>query len=139
MRLGVLDVGSNTVHLQVVDAYRGGHPTPMSSEKTALRLAENLDADGRITTAGATALIRTVQAARDSAREAGCADLLAFATSALRDASNSAALLARVRAETGVALQVLPGEDEARFTFLAVRRWYGWSSGRLLVIDIGGG
>ncbi len=41
--------------------------------------------------------------------------------------------------ETGVALEVLPGEDEARWTFLAVRRWCGWSAGRLLVLDIGGG
>jgi exopolyphosphatase/guanosine-5'-triphosphate,3'-diphosphate pyrophosphatase len=48
-------------------------------------------------------------------------------------------VLARVRAETGVDLQVLPGADEARLTFLAVRRWFGWSAGRLLVLDIGGG
>jgi exopolyphosphatase/guanosine-5'-triphosphate,3'-diphosphate pyrophosphatase len=139
VRLGVLDVGSNTVHLQVVDAYRGGHPTPMSSEKTALRLAENLDSHGRIADAGAKALIRSVLAARDAADKAGCEDLLAFATSAIRDANNSAELLARVREETGVSLQVLPGEDEARYTFLAVRRWYGWSAGRLLALDIGGG
>ncbi|MGH3565907.1 MAG: hypothetical protein ACRDRH_07710 [Pseudonocardia sp.] len=139
MRLGVLDVGSNTVHLLVVDAQRGGHPTPMSSDKDELRLAENLDAGGALTRSGAEALVRAVHRARDSAAAARCADLLAFATSALRDATNSAAVLARVRDETGVALQVLPGEDEARYTFLAVRRWYGWSAGRLLVLDIGGG
>lgn len=139
MRLGVLDVGSNTVHLLVVDAHRGGHPTPMSSEKDMLRLAEHLDDVGALTPAGADALVRAVHAARESAALAGCADLLAFATSALRDATNSAAVLGRVRDETGVALQVLPGEDEARYTFLAVRRWYGWSAGRLLVLDIGGG
>lgn len=139
MRLGVLDVGSNTVHLLVVDAHRGGHPTPMTSEKTELRLAENLDVTGALTEAGADALVATVARARDSAARARCADLLAFATSALRDATNSAAVLARVRDETGVALQVLPGVDEARYTFLAVRRWYGWSAGRLLVLDIGGG
>ena len=139
MRLGVLDVGSNTVHLLVVDAYRGGHPTPMTSAKDELRLAENLDRSGALTRAGADALVRTVQKAGDSAGAAGCDDLLAFATSALRDATNSAEVLARVRDETGVGLQVLPGEDEARYTFLAVRRWYGWSAGRLLVLDIGGG
>jgi exopolyphosphatase/guanosine-5'-triphosphate,3'-diphosphate pyrophosphatase len=44
-----------------------------------------------------------------------------------------------VREETGVELQVLSGTDEARMTFLAVRRWFGWSAGRLLVLDIGGG
>lgn len=139
MRLGVLDVGSNTVHLLVVDAHRGGHPTPMTSEKSALRLAESLDETGRLTTSGADALVRAVATARASAKAAGCRDLLAFATSALRDAPNSAAVLARVYAETGVALEVLPGEDEARYTFLAVRRWFGWSAGQLLVLDIGGG
>lgn len=139
MRLGVLDVGSNTVHLLVVDALRGGHPTPMTSEKDELRLAEHLDPNGALTEVGAEALISSVARARDAATAAGCRDLLAFATSALRDASNSAVVLARVRAETGVALEVMPGDDEARYTFLAVRRWYGWSVGRLLVLDIGGG
>jgi exopolyphosphatase/guanosine-5'-triphosphate,3'-diphosphate pyrophosphatase len=139
VRLGVLDVGSNTVHLLVVDALRGGHPTPMTSEKSELRLAEHLDRSGSLTRAGADALVRAVERARTAAEAAECADLLAFATSALRDATNSAAVLARVRSETGVALQVLPGDDEARYTFLAVRRWYGWSAGQLLVLDIGGG
>jgi len=138
MRLGVLDVGSNTVHLLVVDAHGGAHPEPMRSEKTQLRLAEHVDA-GRLTSAGADALVRAVARGKTAAAAAGCGELLAFATSALRDAENSAAVLARVAAETGVALQVLPGEDEARYTFLAVRRWYGWSAGRLLVLDIGGG
>ncbi|MEV0902396.1 Ppx/GppA phosphatase family protein [Actinoplanes sp. NPDC049802] len=138
MRLGVLDVGSNTVHLLVVDAHRGGHPDPMRSEKTQPRLAEQVEA-GRLTEAGARRLVRAVARAKATAAIAGCDELLAFATSALRDAENSAAVLARVRAETGVELQVLSGEDEARYTFLAARRWYGWSAGRLLVLDIGGG
>ncbi|MEU4215421.1 Ppx/GppA phosphatase family protein [Actinoplanes sp. NPDC026623] len=138
MRLGVLDVGSNTVHLLVVDAHRGGHPNPMHSEKTQLRLAEHVEA-GQLTAAGADGLVRAVARAKTAAINAGCEELLALATSAVRDAGNSAAVLARVRVETGVALQVLSGEDEARYTFLAVRRWYGWSAGRLLVLDIGGG
>lgn len=73
------------------------------------------------------------------AEEKGCEDLLAFATSAVRDATNSEAVLAHVRERTGAAISVLPGEDEARLTFLAVRRWFGWSAGRLAVFDIGGG
>jgi exopolyphosphatase/guanosine-5'-triphosphate,3'-diphosphate pyrophosphatase len=48
-------------------------------------------------------------------------------------------MLARVRHETGVNLHALTGADEARLTFLAVRRWFGWSAGRLLALDIGGG
>ncbi|MBF6252851.1 Ppx/GppA family phosphatase [Nocardia farcinica] len=139
MRLGVLDVGSNTVHLLVVDAHRGGHPMPMSSTKATLRLSENMDDEGRITTQGAERLISTVAEFASIAETSQCVELMPFATSALREAANSEEVLGRVRAETGVDLQVLSGVDEARLTFLAVRRWYGWSAGRILNIDIGGG
>ncbi|HEX5142318.1 MAG TPA: Ppx/GppA phosphatase family protein [Mycobacterium sp.] len=139
MRLGVLDVGSNTVHLLVVDARRGGHPTPMSSTKAALRLAEAIDSSGKLTRRGADMLVSTVDEFAKIAASSGCAELMAFATSAVRDAKNSEEVLARVLAETGVALQVLSGRDESRLTFLAVRRWYGWSAGRIINIDIGGG
>jgi exopolyphosphatase / guanosine-5'-triphosphate,3'-diphosphate pyrophosphatase len=139
MRLGVLDVGSNTVHLLVVDAHAGAHPWPAHSEKAVLRLAEQIKPDGRLSGPGADALVAAVRDARVSAERLETGDLLAFATSAVRDAANSAEVLARVRDETGVELRVLSGEGEARLTFLAVRRWFGWSAGRLLVLDIGGG
>ena len=139
VRLGVLDVGSNTVHLLVVDAHRGGHPTPMSSTKSSLRLAEAIDPSGKLSRRGAEKLIASVGEFAKIARSSGCADLLAFATSAVRDASNSDDVLAKVRAETGVDLQVLSGAEESRLTFLAVRRWYGWSAGRITNLDIGGG
>jgi exopolyphosphatase/guanosine-5'-triphosphate,3'-diphosphate pyrophosphatase len=139
MRLGVLDVGSNTVHLLLVDAHRGAHPWPAYSEKSVLRLSEQIGRDGSLSEAAADALVVAVASARKAAEELKADDLLAFATSAVRDASNSADVLARVAAETGVRLEVLAGQDEARLTFLAVRRWFGWSAGRLLVLDIGGG
>ncbi|WP_375489651.1 hypothetical protein [uncultured Jatrophihabitans sp.] len=139
MRLGVLDVGSNTVHLLVVDAHRGAEPTPQHSSKSQLRLAENLDAHGHLSDAGADALVKAAVIARDEADELGCGELLGFATSAVRDAQNSSKVLKRVWKEAGVRLSVLSGEDEARLTFLAVRRWFGWSAGNLISLDIGGG
>jgi exopolyphosphatase/guanosine-5'-triphosphate,3'-diphosphate pyrophosphatase len=139
MRLGVLDVGSNTVHLLVVDAHRGARPTPAYSEKAVLRLAELIDREGRLSADGERALTERVESAATAASRLGCDDLLAFATSAVRDARNGEKVLARIRNRTGVDLQVLDGEDEARLTFLAVRRWFGWSAGRLAVFDIGGG
>src|SRR5262249_45750326 len=125
VRLGVLDVGSNTVHLLVVDAHRGGHPTPMSSTKATLRLAEATDSSGEITKRGAEKLISTIDEFAKIADSSGCEELMAFATSAVRDAENSDEVLARVRKVTGVELQVLRGVDESRLTFLAVRRWFG--------------
>jgi exopolyphosphatase / guanosine-5'-triphosphate,3'-diphosphate pyrophosphatase len=139
VRLGVLDVGSNTVHLLVVDAHRGAHPMPASSERSVLRLAERLTPGGELSDEGADDLVAAVATAKRSAKKLGCADLMAFATSAVREAANSAEVLCRVRDETGVELKVLRGADEARLTFLAARRWYGWSAGKLLVLDIGGG
>jgi exopolyphosphatase/guanosine-5'-triphosphate,3'-diphosphate pyrophosphatase len=111
----------------------------MSSTKATLRLAENTDDRGDITVVGADRLVSTVGEFAGIAKMSGCEEMMAFATSAVRDANNSEAVLARVRAETGVGLEVLSGVDEARLTFLAVRRWYGWSAGRILNLDIGGG
>ncbi|WP_030673324.1 Ppx/GppA phosphatase family protein [Streptomyces rimosus] len=139
MRLGVLDVGSNTVHLLVMDAHPGARPLPAYSHKAELRLAELLDEDGAVADAGVERLVATVRAAVQVAEDKGVEDVLPFATSAIREAANGEAVLGRVERETGVRLRVLSGEDEARLTFLAARRWFGWSAGRLLVLDIGGG
>jgi exopolyphosphatase/guanosine-5'-triphosphate,3'-diphosphate pyrophosphatase len=139
VRLGVLDVGSNTVHLLVVDAHPGAAPLPAASVKTPLRLSQLLSDDGSLGPDGAGKLRDTISEARREAEALGAEELLAFATSAVRDATNAADVMADVRASTGVDLQVLPGDDEARLTFLAVRRWFGWSAGRLLALDIGGG
>src|SRR6476661_8439461 len=139
MRLGVIDVGSNTVHLLVVDAHAGAHPLPAYSHKIELRLSEYVEDDGHIATAGADRLVEFVHECLVIAEDRGVEDVLAFATSAIREAPNGEKVLARVRDETDTDLQVLSGPDEARLTFLAVRRWFGWSSGHLVVVDIGGG
>jgi len=80
-----------------------------------------------------------VQKSCVQAEEQGCDEFLTLVTSAIREASNGLEVLDRIRKKTGVELRVLTGEDEARLTFLAVRRWFGWSAGQLLVLDIGGG
>jgi len=139
VRLGVLDIGSNTGHLLVVDAHRGAAPLPAYSFKEPLRLAEHLDKRGAMTERGTTALIDFVANAVQVAEDKGCEEMLGFATSAVRDATNSDDVLERVHNEAKVDIAVLHGEDEARLTFLAVRRWFGWSTGRLVLFDIGGG
>jgi exopolyphosphatase/guanosine-5'-triphosphate,3'-diphosphate pyrophosphatase len=139
VRLGVLDVGSNTVHLLVVDAHHGAAPLPAHSHKTELRLAEHIVDGERISDVGVDTLVGFVRSAQEVAEDLGVTEIMAFATSAIREASNGEEVLATVLDRTGVDLVVLSGSDEARLTFLAVRRWFGWSSGRLLVLDIGGG
>lgn len=112
---------------------------PASSHKMELRLAEHLDEDGRISPEAEKSLLEFIAGSLTVGEDLGVEEVVGFATSAIRDAPNGEELLARVRHETGVDLHVLAGGDEARMTFLAVRRWFGWSAGRLLVLDIGGG
>jgi len=139
MRLGVIDVGSNTVHLLVVDAHPGASPVPYHSQRSVLRLMRYLDEDGAIVEEGVVRIVDAIREAVETVAEIGVDDLIATATSAIREAANGEEVLARVEREAGVALRVLSGEDEARITMLAVRRWLGWSAGEILLFDIGGG
>lgn len=110
MRLGVLDVGSNTVHLLLIDGSPGARPEPYASHKIPLQLVQYLDAEGNISQEGADALTRFVASARDFAIENEAEDLLAFSTSAIREAGNGAAVLHQVREQTGVSLNGISGD-----------------------------
>src|ERR1700685_2876212 len=139
MRLGVLYVVSNTVHLLVVDAHQGARPVPAFSHKAELRLGDHLGDENCLTEDCAVQLRDFGDEALRIAEDKGVQEFLAFATSAVRDAANGLELLGQIQRETDVDIKVLPGPDESRLTFLAARRWFGWSSGRLLMLDIGGG
>ncbi|RBP63144.1 exopolyphosphatase/guanosine-5'-triphosphate,3'-diphosphate pyrophosphatase [Brevibacterium sanguinis] len=139
MRLAVLDIGSNSVHLLVVDAHVGAPPLPATSHKEILRLAEYLDEDGSIDEYGQERLHSFIAEAVEIAEDQGSEQILAFATSAIRDAPNGLELIEAINRQLGVTLNVMSGRDEARVTFLAARRWFGWSAGKILLLDIGGG
>lgn len=139
MRLGVIDIGSNTVHLLVVDAHYGAAPVAAHSHKIELRLSEHLTPDGAIDDEATGRLIDFMRDSLVIGEDLGVTQMDAFATSAIREASNGDAVVKQVRKATGIATTMLSGDDEARLTFLAARRWFGWSAGRLLVLDIGGG
>ena len=137
--MGVLDVGSNTVHLLLVDAHYGAAPIPASKHKTQMRLAEHIDSEGNIDRSLIDSLVGFIEEGQELAEEQGATEIIAFATSAIRGAGNGDDVIDEINTRTGISIEVLSGDDEARLTFLAVRRWFGWSSGRILLMDIGGG
>ncbi|MFM1906137.1 MAG: hypothetical protein RIT32_933 [Actinomycetota bacterium] len=139
MRLGVLDIGSNTVHLLVCDVAPGSAPLPAFSIKEPLGLIGHLTPAGSFDARMSNQLTEVITELLASAKSNGCREILAFATSAIREASNGQAVLDEVIRKTKQEISVLSGPDEARLTFLATRRWFGWSSGTLLNLDIGGG
>ena len=140
MRLGVLDVGSNTVHLLVVDAHPGARPLPAYSHKAELRLAELLD-DGRRDPRRRRASgwsPRSPRRWRSPRTRASRTSCRSPPPRCARRPTPSTCSPGSPRRPASTC-RCCPGEDEARLTFLAARRWFGWSAGRLLVLDIGGG
>ncbi|MFB4315814.1 Ppx/GppA phosphatase family protein [Actinomadura sp. 21ATH] len=117
----------------------GQPPRPVATVKHPTRLAESIDADGTIAGPAVERLVTAVGRAVRAARSHRVDELLAFATSAVRDATNRDHVVDRVTRATGLRLGFLSGTDEARLTFLASRAWYGWSAGSMLLADIGGG
>jgi exopolyphosphatase/guanosine-5'-triphosphate,3'-diphosphate pyrophosphatase len=137
--LAVLDVGSNTVHLEVVDGRPDGTFVQVDRDRDTLRLAESAFPAGHLPDEAVQRLVQSVRRMREKADSLRSEALVGFATSAIREARNGADALGRVREETGVSIAVLPGVEEARLTYLATRRWTAFSAKRLLVVDIGGG
>ncbi|MES4890012.1 Ppx/GppA family phosphatase [Streptomyces sp. NPDC096012] len=138
MRVSVVDAGSNTVRLVIADV-EGGVPLPVHTVKWKLRLSEHVGPDGTIADEAVERLVKAVAAAGHTARRWHAPGPLAFATAVVRGAPNRREVLRRVASGTGIRMCTLPGETEAELTFLAARRWLGWSAGPLALLDIGGG
>lgn len=139
MRLGVLDIGSNSAQLQIVDVTAGGPPLPAQAIKAPTLLGGELQRDGTISDEGIERASEAVRAAIETGNQLGIDELYVFVTSAIRDATNRELVLDRIEQAAGIRPQYLSGDEEARLTYLAVHRWYGWSAGKLLLLDIGGG
>src|SRR5260370_3360126 len=107
MRLGVLDVGSNTVHLLVVDAYQGARPLPAFSHKAELRLAGHLEDDSSLSPPGERSLRGVVEEALRIAEDKRVEEIIAFATSAVPEAVYGEQVLARIPQQTGAPLNVI--------------------------------
>ncbi|MFG1643020.1 Ppx/GppA phosphatase family protein [Amycolatopsis sp. NPDC049252] len=136
--VGVLDVGSFSARLVVVPV-GGTTLEPVLNHQTRLRLDRELDGRGRLTDRGVAAVTAAVAAGMTTAYRHGVTGVYPLATSSIRDAANSAAVVRHVAGETGVELQFLSGRREAELAYLAARRWYGPKAGPLLILDIGGG
>jgi len=99
MRLGVLDVGSNTVHLQVVDTSPGARPNPTFSYKEELRLTQYISEDNLVSEEGIVNLRSCIKRAIEQSASVQTQELLPFATSALREANNSEEIIKSINKE----------------------------------------
>src|SRR5919202_161146 len=135
--LAVIDIGSNSGRLDVVRVDSFGHLDVLDTLATPLRLVHELVNGGAL---GEPVIERTrlaLQGFQAVARGAGARRTIAVATAAVREAANGDAFVARLRRETGLDIQVISGEMEARFGFLGAV--YGIPVEHGILIDIGGG
>jgi exopolyphosphatase/guanosine-5'-triphosphate,3'-diphosphate pyrophosphatase len=137
MRIAVIDLGSNSTRLLVADV-EGERVTELERRSTVTRLADGVDMTGRLGDEPIARVERTLAEYRAAITSHGATITIGVLTSAVRDAANGAEFVARVRDEFGIDARVLPGDEEARLTFL------GATAGRadaehIAVLDIGGG
>ncbi len=135
--LAVVDIGSNSGRMVVVSAAAEAHLAILADARFPLRLVHDQAATGRLGDAAVARVVDAFRAFLALARGTGAASLVAVATAAVRESSDRAEFVARVREATGVGLEVLEGDAEARYAFLGAVHGLPVDSG--LVVDIGGG
>jgi exopolyphosphatase/guanosine-5'-triphosphate,3'-diphosphate pyrophosphatase len=135
----VIDVGTNSIKFHVGEREPDGTWRTVADRAEVTRLGEGLDETGKL---GAEPIARTADAIAgmvDEAKQDGVEGMAAVGTAGMRIASNSSDLIDAVRARTGVEIEVIPGEEEARLAYVAATSGLGISDGKLVVFDTGGG
>ncbi len=138
-RFAAIDVGSNSIRCLIAERGDDGHLHVIDDLKDQPRLARGLAATGRLAPAAIDRAVESIGRMTQAAERRGVTRIALVATSAVRDASNGADLVARVKTEIGIPLEVIDGETEARLAFLSVREHFAVVRGRTIVADIGGG
>ncbi len=139
LKSAVIDLGSNSVYLVIVQIWEDLSYTSLHEERTQIRLGSPVFEQGSIdpqTQARALAALKKYQV---SCQNHDVNTILTVATSALREASNSSEVIERIKSETGLDVNVISGREEARLTALAAIESLGLTKGKVFLIDVGGG
>lgn len=147
MILAGIDIGTLTCRLLIAEALRGpgpaagrlAHLRPLQSDRRVLRLGEGVDRSRRLQPAAMARVIEALRAWQAVLASYRLDGLAVVATSAVREAVNREDFLALVRRETGLAVEVISGEEEARRTLLGIRSGLPSNVSTILGLDIGGG
>jgi exopolyphosphatase / guanosine-5'-triphosphate,3'-diphosphate pyrophosphatase len=140
MKIGALDVGTNTVLMLVAETTPDGGVRRVIDLARITRLGQGVDHKHRLDPQAALRTLDTIAEFVEQARAAGAEKIVAVGTAALRDAADGEDFIRRVRERTGVELEIVSGETEAWLSYLAVTRGLRLDPAqRLLIIDIGGG
>jgi len=135
----VIDVGTNSVKLHLAERLDDGRWRTLVDRSEITRLGEGLDATGELQTEPRDRTLDAIAGMAAEARSARAVEIAAVGTAGLRIASNSSDFLREVLERTGVAIEVISGEEESRLAYLAVKAGVGLTDGTIVVFDTGGG
>jgi len=138
MRIAAVDVGSNSIHMVVVEADPMGGQHVLAREKAMVRLARGTAKSGEIGPEAFQAGLETLAQMARTIRDFGCETLMACGTAALRDANNAQAFVMEAE-KLGIPIQVISGEEEARLIHQAVSHAIPFPPEPVTLVDIGGG
>lgn len=138
-RVAAIDVGSNAVRLMVANVTRRGAFTVVRDERLPTQLGKGLAENGMLNAAGIAASVAAIGRYQGLARAGKARAIRVVATAAVRDASNGRAFLERVKRETGIAVDLISGDEEGALAFLSLARRFDVSELPSASVDIGGG
>ena len=135
----VIDVGTNSVKFHIGERHDDGSWSTVVDRAEVTRLGEGIAETGDIASAAVDRTADAIAGMADEARQHDAAGLVAVGTMGMRSAGNSDAFIAAVRERCGVTIEVIPGPEEGRLAYLAVKAGLGLAAGSLVVFDTGGG
>lgn len=139
LKLGVIDLGSNSIHLAIVQVWEDFSYTFLHTDRTQIRLGSPVFDAGFVDPQTESKTLATLKKFKKSCQTHQVDVILTVATSALREASNSADIIRRIKEHVGLEVVVISGREEARLTALAATDSLGLTTGKVLVMDVGGG
>ncbi len=135
----VIDIGTNSVKFHIGERRADGSWATLVDRAKVTRLGEGIAETGDIAPAAIERTVAAIATMATEARSNRASALVAVGTMGMRSAGNSDDFIARVRGQTGVTIEVIPGEEEARLAYLAAVAGLGLTDGRRVVFDTGGG
>ena len=138
-RYAVIDVGTNSVKFNISDRRPDGAWQTLVDRAEITRLGEGLDKTGDISPDSMERTVSAIVGMVSEAREAGVTAMAAVGTMGLRTAHNSQQFIDMVEQRCGVRIETIPGTEEGRLAYLAVKAGLGLAEGTLVIFDTGGG
>lgn len=138
-RKAIIDIGSNSIKFFVGELAADKTITTVLDTNDIVRLGEDLDKTGMINPEPMKRNVESVANFAAKAKELGADEIVAIGTMALRKASNSAEFVSKVKEACGVDVRIIPGEEEARYSYLAVLSGIPIGDEDIVIFDTGGG